>query len=104
LSFLEDPDRLLLDGYTAFSSALWFYMTPQAPRPSMHDVMTGYFEPNDADITHGISGGFGSTINIISPDECGHGVKDRSDLYLQFLRYFADDKDLTEENIDCENE
>jgi len=77
---------LLKDGYTAFSSALWFYMTPQAPRPSMHDVMTNHFEPNNVDISNGINGGFGSTINIISPDECSHGaenaVNHRSDLYL----------------------
>lgn len=43
LRFLENPDLVHEDGYLAFASALWVYMTPEDPRPSMHDVMTGFF-------------------------------------------------------------
>lgn len=47
--FLEHPEKVAQDGYTAFSSGLWFYMTPQNPKPSMHDVVTGLFTPNRED-------------------------------------------------------
>ena len=43
---LNDPDLMANDGYVAFVSALWYYMTPDNPKPSMHDVMTGFFIPN----------------------------------------------------------
>ena len=32
----------------------------------MHDVMTGFFEPNAVDLDHGITATFGTTINIIN--------------------------------------
>lgn len=47
-------------------------MTPQDPKPSMHDVMTGFFEPNEADLEGGMTATFGTTINIINGGiECG---------------------------------
>jgi len=72
MTLLENPDQVHTDGFTVFSSALWFYMTPQSPKPSMHDVVTKYFVPNDADIAAKIKGTFGTTTNIINGgDECG---------------------------------
>lgn len=46
---LKDPDLVYTDAFTAFTAALWFYMTPQSPIPSMHDVATGFFVPTSAD-------------------------------------------------------
>lgn len=46
MELLEHPEYVHQDGYTAFAAGLWFYMTPQDPKPSMHDVMTGFFTPN----------------------------------------------------------
>ena len=38
----------------------------------MHDVVTGFYEPNDDDLAAGIMGGFGTAINIINgQEECG---------------------------------
>jgi hypothetical protein len=38
----------------------------------MHDVVTGFWLPNDVDKQNGIDRGFGITINIINGDiECG---------------------------------
>jgi chitodextrinase len=71
---LDDPDMVHTDAFTVFASALWFYMTPQSPKPSIHDVATGYMEPTSADIAVGIAGGFGTTTNIINGGhECGLG-------------------------------
>lgn len=40
---LEEPNQLLtkMDPPLAMLSALWFYMTPQPPKPSMHDIIMG---------------------------------------------------------------
>lgn len=54
------------------AAGIWFYMTPQAPKPSMHDVMTGFYVPNSADIAANFTASFGTTINIINGGfECG---------------------------------
>jgi len=63
---LENPDQVHTDSFTVFTSALWFYMTPQSPKPSIHDVATGYMVPTDADLNAGIVAGFGATTNIIN--------------------------------------
>jgi chitodextrinase len=90
---LEHPEEVSTDGYTVFSSALWFYMTPQSPKPSMHDIVTGFFVPNAADQAAGITGGFGTTINVINGGaECGwasSSAAKRGEWYLAFLDYFG---------------
>jgi chitinase len=47
--FLNDPDAVTSSGYILFASAMWFYMTPSGLKPSMHDVMTNFWEPNSTD-------------------------------------------------------
>jgi len=48
------------------SAALWFYMNPQDPKPSMHDVITGYFVPTAADKAVNLGADFGTTTNILN--------------------------------------
>jgi len=59
----------------------------------MHDVATGYFMPNDADITAGILGGFGTTTNIMNGGvECGWdspNAAKRGEFYGRFLEFFG---------------
>lgn len=64
--FLDDPNLVTQDSYTAFASGLYFYMTPSIKGPSMHEIMTGFFAPNTADLNAGFKGGFGSTTHIAS--------------------------------------
>ena len=46
-------------------------MTPSDKGPSMHEIMTGFYQPNQADINAGFKGGFGSTTFIASDgDDC----------------------------------
>jgi len=101
---LENPDRVHTDAYTVFTSALWFYMSPQSPKPSIHDVITGYMVPTDADISAGVTASFGTTINIINGGhECGKGSEtpqavNRIEYYQAFLDWF----DLPdEEGMSC---
>jgi chitinase len=97
---LNDPDQVVKDGYVAFASAMWFYMTPQSPKPSMHDVVTVFFEPSPGDINAGIArvdgkNAFGITTNIINGGlECGKGVESygsqhRADYYKEWLDHLG---------------
>lgn len=38
---LTNPDAVGKNGFLGLGSGIWFYMTPQPPKPSMHDVITG---------------------------------------------------------------
>eukprot|EP01068_Selenidium_serpulae_P002797 Selendium_serpulae@DN2676_c0_g1_i1.p1 len=62
-SVLNDPDLVLQDGPTAWASALWFWMTPQAPKPSCHDIMIDVWVP---DTSIGYRGGLGATTHAIN--------------------------------------
>jgi len=95
MELLIDPEILERDGYAAFAAGIWFYMTPQDPKPSIHDVVTGFFEPNDLDLQVGMTASFASTINIINGGlECGQGegtsdkVKKRGEYYTEWLNFF----------------
>jgi hypothetical protein len=60
------------EGWLAFASALWIYMTPVSPKPSVHDIVTGFWQPNNADVESGFKLGFGATINVLNGvGECG---------------------------------
>lgn len=63
---LKNPDRVAEEGWLALGSSLWFYMTPQNPKPSMHDMVAGFWKPNCVDEQNGNRPGFGSTIIIIN--------------------------------------
>lgn len=89
LDLLANPDLVTSDGTVAFRTALWFWMTPQAPKPSCHDVMTGGFTPSSTDLAAGRLPGFGLTIDIINGGiECGYArsasVTDRLGFYDRY--------------------
>lgn len=72
---LNNPDAVAANPVLAFKTALWFWMTPQAPKPSPHDVMTGRWQPSAADVAAGRTPGFGLVTNIINGGlECGKGT------------------------------
>lgn len=93
---LNNPGELETDSVIIMEAALWFYMTPQSPKPSMHQVVTGQFVPSSGDTAAGISNGFGATINIINgAKECNkNGVESdkaasRIEFYDSFLEHFS---------------
>ena len=92
---LKNPELVQEDSMSAFLSALWFYMTPQAPKPSMHDVASGWYVPTQSDLNKGLVFGFGLTTNIINGGyECGNpraeNVKSKARLntFKALLTYF----------------
>nr|PNR38002.1 hypothetical protein PHYPA_021113 [Physcomitrium patens] len=71
-----DPDRVARNPILAFKTALWFWMTPQPPKPACHNVI--------------VSGrDFGVTINIINGfHECGK-VSQAAENRIKYYKYFC---------------
>jgi basic endochitinase B len=103
LDLLSDPDLVTSDGEIAFETALWFWMTPQAPKPSAHAVMLGLWQPTPADASAGRAPGFGMTVNIINGGlECGiptdARVRDRIAFYRRYVEAFGTSEG---DNLEC---
>ncbi|KAJ1298931.1 hypothetical protein BS78_01G491900 [Paspalum vaginatum] len=72
LNLMDDPDMVSRNPVVAFETAIWFWMTPQSPKPSCHDVMTKSWKPSAADRAAGRLPGYGLATNIINGGtECG---------------------------------
>ncbi|CAK0770684.1 exported hypothetical protein [Gammaproteobacteria bacterium] len=74
MDFLEHPNQLISSQWIdqSFVSAFWFYMTAVSQKPSMHEIVTGLWQPNAIDKKAGIVPGFGATIDVINGAlECG---------------------------------
>lgn len=72
-TLLDNPDRVATT-WLNLASAIFFFVTPQSPKPSMLHVIDGTWVPNASDTARGIKPGFGATTNIINGGiECGGG-------------------------------
>ena len=90
LDLLDNPDLVKSDSTISFATALWFWMTPQAPKPSCHEVMSGLWNPDSEDISQGRTVGFGMTINIINGGlECGRPTDGRVERRVSFYQQFC---------------
>ncbi|MEG4422340.1 chitinase [Microcoleus sp. LAD1_D5] len=102
---LNNPDLVKTDGVIAFQTALWFWMTPQAPKPSCHAVMTGGWTPSPDDASKGRAPGFGMTINIINGGlECSIPTNDKVNDRVGFYKRFTEMLGVSMgDSIFCEN-
>jgi hypothetical protein len=93
---LNNPDLLQQDGVLAFKSAIWFWMMPQCPKPSCHQVMHDVWQPALGEYVASkmYNKGFAHTNNIINGGlECRSSstpaftqkVVLRSELYKHYL-------------------
>lgn len=74
---LNNPGKVA-DSWLNLASAIWFFMTPQAPKPAMLHVIDRTWVPSAVETANGIGYGFGTTINIINGGiECGAHNKDK---------------------------
>src|SRR5690606_21390971 len=89
VDILSNPDLVATDSELAIQTALWFWMTPQSPKPSAHDVMVGTWTPSSLGEAAGRVPGFGMTTNIINGGiECGDAtpaaVEDRVGFFTRY--------------------
>ena len=93
---LNNPDLIQQDGVLALKSAIWFWMMPQCPKPSCHQVMHDLWssQPGDYSQNKMYKKGFSHTNNIINGGlECRitsssaftEKVLLRSELYKYYL-------------------
>jgi hypothetical protein len=93
---LDNPDAVANDGVLAFKTAIWFWMMPQCPKPSCHQVMHDLWIAASGDYSASLmyKKGFAHTNNIINGGlECRTSssgaftakVVLRSQLYLHYL-------------------
>ncbi|KAJ0249415.1 hypothetical protein HA466_0149110 [Hirschfeldia incana] len=106
LNLLKDPTIVSNDPVISFQAAIWFWMTPQAPKPSCHDVITDQWQPSPADISAGRLPGYGVITNIINGGlECGGRnvalVQDRISFYTRYCGMFGVDPGS---NVDCDKQ
>ncbi len=74
---LNNPG-LVADSWLNLASAIWFFLTPQAPKPAMLHVIDRTWSPSQREIDANIGYGFGTTINVINGGiECGEQNKDK---------------------------
>ncbi|CED71336.1 chitinase [Aliivibrio wodanis] len=74
---LNNPG-LVADSWLNLASAVWFFLTPQAPKPAMLHVIDRTWTPSQRETDAGIGYGFGTTINVINGGiECGEQNKDK---------------------------
>ena len=95
MNIMMHPDNLEV-GLLGFLSALWIYMTPRSPMPSMHEIATGFYKPNEHDELSKIFPAFGATTNVFNGNqECNveYGTESdasyhRAQIYLDLLNFF----------------
>ena len=103
LNLLNDPDLVAQDAILSFKAAIWFWMTPQANKPSCHNVIIGEWTPTAADTTAGRVPGYGVITNIINGGlECGHGPDSGVESRIGFYVSYCDEFGLSYgDNLDC---
>ncbi|KAL6660533.1 hypothetical protein ACP70R_001568 [Stipagrostis hirtigluma subsp. patula] len=106
VDLLNNPDLVATDPTVSFKTAIWFWMTPQSPKPSSHAVITGQWSPSGADQAAGRTPGYGVITNIINGGlECGHGADNRVADRIGFYKRYCDILGVSYgANLDCYNQ
>ncbi|OWM68267.1 hypothetical protein CDL15_Pgr004749 [Punica granatum] len=106
VDLLKNPDAVATDPVLTFKTALWFWMTPQAAKPSSHQVITGQWKPTGSDSASGRVPGYGLITNIINGKvECGKGRNSFVESRIGFYKRYADMLKVGYgSNLDCYNQ
>merc|ERR1712012_1509437 len=91
-----------------FASAVWFFVTPQSPKPSMLQVLDRSWTPNRQDRANCLEQGFGATTMVVNGAlECGSspsnptGAANRAKFYRRFAKRFG--LDISGEKLGCKD-
>ena len=102
---LENPG-LVATTWLNFASGMWFFVTPQPPKPSMMQVLLGTWTPNAEDTANNLQPGLGATIMIINgAQECGSNpsnptaASNRAEYYTEYAGKLG--VDITGEVLTC---
>ncbi|XP_050231732.1 inactive chitinase-like protein 1 [Mercurialis annua] len=85
VDLLNNPALDATDVVNSFKAAIRFWMTPQSPKPSCHDIITGRWATYGADCSGGQLTGSGVLTNIIDGAlECGQRWDTRVGDHIEF--------------------
>uniref|UniRef100_A0A7N2L367 chitinase n=1 Tax=Quercus lobata TaxID=97700 RepID=A0A7N2L367_QUELO len=106
VDLINNLDLVATDPTISFKTAIWFWMTPQANKPSSHDVIIGNWRPSSSDTSAGRVPGYGVITNIINGGiECGHGYNDNVANRIGFYKRYFDILGVGYgNNLDCNNQ
>ncbi|KAF8382619.1 hypothetical protein PRIPAC_71761 [Pristionchus pacificus] len=73
VNLVENPNLIMtkLDPPLAMLASLWFYMTPQPPKPSMHQIIVGDWRASTKNRRAGYAGSVFGPTSLIINNECG---------------------------------
>merc|ERR1711884_141865 len=101
--YCADWSAWVNEAYPCASASMWFYVTPQPPKPSMLQVLDGSWTPNSADQASNLVPGFGVTTMIINGAlECGswnQQAQNRATYYTDYAAKLG--VDITGEKLTC---
>ena len=95
-TLLDNPE-LVADTWFNLASAVFFFVYPQPPKPSMLHIVDGTWQPNEHDRSAGLLPGFGVTTQVINGGiECGGADEhiqsaNRIGYYREFAKYLGVD-------------
>jgi hypothetical protein len=96
VDLLKNPNLVMtkMDPPLSIMASMWFYMTPQAPKPAMHDIIMGNWTPAAVDAAAGYKGAIFGPTSLIINNECGGeigggGESRRIKAYKWFSKYFG---------------
>lgn len=104
-TLLDNPD-IVADTWLNLASAVFFFMYPQPPKPSMMHVIDGTWKPNEHDLSTNLTPGFGVTTQIINGGlECNDGTEKKQSLNrIEYFKSFANFLEVdipSEERLGC---
>ncbi|CAJ0579282.1 unnamed protein product, partial [Mesorhabditis spiculigera] len=99
VDILENPNLVItkIDPPLAMMASLWFYMTPQPPKPAMHDIVIGSWRPSSKNRRAGFTGPVFGPTSLVINNECGGedteepggpGESRRIKAFKWFCKYF----------------
>ena len=99
---LNEPE-LVATTWLNFAATMWFFVSPQPPKPSMLQVLDGSWVPNPQDTASNLVPGFGATTMIINGAiECGsfnQQASNRATYYTDYAQKLG--VDISGEKLLC---
>ncbi|CAB3396820.1 unnamed protein product [Caenorhabditis bovis] len=100
VDLLNEPNLVMtkMDPPLAVLASVWFYMTPQPPKPAMHDIVMGNWNSGATNAAAGYAGPIFGPTSLIINNECsgedaanpgGPGESRRIKAFKWFCGYFA---------------
>ncbi|WP_394199951.1 glycoside hydrolase family 19 protein [Shewanella waksmanii] len=104
---LNNPEKVA-DTWLNLASAVFFFTYPQPPKASMLHVIDGTWQPNDHDLSLGLTPGFGLTTHIINGGiECGAGSEKPQSVnrisYYQSIAQYLGVPIAADEQLGCKS-